>query len=112
MRKIETQMCDAIRNNENWSNANTTVSYDSVSGESEVRLHGNLIARVDDNTLVFYDGGRQSNTTKSRLNAILDQFGIDGERVYQHQFEWFVRLYSTETDSFNDVQFRNGMIMR
>ena len=70
MRKIETLMNVAISNNhEYWSKANTSV--ETIDGVSYVRLHGNLIAEVDDNGIKLYDGGWQSNTTKSRLNAIL-----------------------------------------
>ena len=51
MRKIETQMCAAIHNNQNWSNANTTVHFDPETGVSVVRLHGNKIAEVTDDTM-------------------------------------------------------------
>ena len=44
MRKIEKEMNAAIAAGTNWSKANTTVTMD---GEvAEVRLHGNLIAKV------------------------------------------------------------------
>ena len=44
MRKIEQQMNAAIAAGKNWSNSNTTVT---MEGEvAEVRLHGNLIAKV------------------------------------------------------------------
>ena len=64
MRKIETLMNAAIsENKEYWSTANTSV--ETIDGVSYVRLHGNLIAEVDDNGIKLYDGGWQSNTTKS-----------------------------------------------
>ena len=53
-------------------------------------LHGNKIAEVGDNFVRLFDGGWQSNTTKSRLNAILSEHGLPGERVFQRKFEWFV----------------------
>jgi hypothetical protein len=71
MRKIEQQMNDAITNNLNWQSANTAVTYDEQSGESKVYLHGNHIATVGEDFVQIFDGGWQSNTTKSRLNAIL-----------------------------------------
>ena len=42
----------------------------------EVYLHGNNIASLDTAThaLTIFDGGWQSNTTKSRLNALLTEF--------------------------------------
>ena len=69
MRKIERLMNAAISESKDWKNANTEVL--NVDGISYVYLHGNLIAEVDDNGIKLYDGGWQSNTTKSRLNAIL-----------------------------------------
>ena len=105
MRKIESQMNAAISEGKDWKNANTEVT--NIDGVSYVYLHGNLIAEVDDNGIKLYDGGWQSNTTKSRLNAILNEHGIAGEGVFQKNYEWFIRLYNgTE---FFVTEFRSGM---
>ena len=107
MRKIESQMCAAIHNNQDWSNANTRVIYSPIRNTSEVFLHNNLIAIVTDEALQIFDGGFQSVTTKSRLNAILSTHGVDGECVFQKNFEWFIRLWNgTE---FFTTEFRSGM---
>jgi hypothetical protein len=50
-----------------------------------VTLHGNKIAEVGDGFVTLFDGGWQSNTTKSRLNAILSVHGIKGEGVFQRK---------------------------
>lgn len=92
MRKIETQMNAAITNNVNWQSANTAVTFDAESGESKVFLHGNHIATVGENFVQIFDGGWQSNTTKSRLNAILSVHGIEGEGVFQKNFDWHFRM--------------------
>ena len=91
MRKIEQQMIAAVKNNINWSSANTTVHFNEETGESIVRLHGNKIAVVSDNDMTIFDGGYQSVTTKSRLNALCDAFCISGEKVFQKDFSWYVR---------------------
>ena len=110
MRKIETLMNVAISNNTDWKSANTEVIHtcDNVhSPVSHVYLHGNKIAEVSDNFIKLFDGGWQSNTTKSRLNAILTEHGIAGEGVFQKDFKWFIRLYNgTE---FFVTEFRSGM---
>ena len=93
MRKIETQMIAAIHNNQNWSNANTAVYFNEEENVSVVRLHGNKIAEIDDNSMTIFDGGYQSNTTKSRLNALCDEFCVAGEGVFQKNFQWYVRLF-------------------
>ena len=83
MRKIESQMCQAVQQNINWKNANTEVTIDKETNTSSVYLHGNLIATVTDNDMTIYDGGWQSVTTKSRLNALCTEFCVDGEGVFQ-----------------------------
>ena len=90
MRKIESQMNDAISNKVNWKNANTEVQY--INGVSYVYLHGNKIAEVGDNFIRLFDGGWQTTTTKSRLNAILSEHGLKNEGVYQKAYKWFLRL--------------------
>ena len=93
MRKIEKQMCAAVQSNKNWQSGNTSVHFDPESGVSVVRLHGNKIAEVDDTTMTIFDGGYQSNTTKSRLNALCTEFCIAGEGVFQKDFAWYVRKF-------------------
>lgn len=88
MRKIETEMNAAIASGKEWRKANTSVTFE---GEvAEVRLHGNLIAKIGEGFIELFDGGWQSTTTKSRLNAILSENGLPGERVFAKQFNWFV----------------------
>ena len=91
MRKIEQQMCAAIQADKNWSSGNTQVV--TNDGVSTVYLHGNKIAMVDDTTMTIFDGGWQSNTTKSRLNALCSEFCIAGEGVFQKDFLWYVRKF-------------------
>ena len=91
MRKIEALMNDAIANNKDWQLKNTSVSFNEETGESIVRLHGNKIAVIGDDFLQVFDGGWQSTTTKSRLNALIDRFcnGVtDG--VFQKNYQWFI----------------------
>ena len=94
MRKIERQMCDAVQGNRNWSSANTSVTIDLETKVSSVYLHGNLIATVSDNDMTIYDGGWQSTTTKSRINALCDAFCVSGEGVFQKDFQWYVRKFA------------------
>ena len=105
MRKIETQMNQALRSFSNWSSGNTTVT--STKEEMLVHLHGNHIATVNKATMTInlFDGGWQSNTTKSRLNAILFEFTYGDCFVSQKNFTWFLndRLFN------NPVPFFSGM---
>jgi len=113
MRKIETQMCAAVQNNQNWQSGNTAVYFDSETGVSIVRLHGNKIAEISDDTMTIFDGGFQSNTTKSRLNALCDEFCVAGEGVFQKDFAWYVRQFVGALNGksvFKTVDFTNGYV--
>ena len=91
MRKIESQMLAAIHSNKCWKSANTEV-FTNDNNASLVYLHGNHIATVTDNNVRIFDGGWQSNTTKSRLNVIINEFCnalTDG--VFQKDYQWFIR---------------------
>lgn len=96
MRKIEQQMNAAITAKKDWQSGNTVVTHsrgDVINGPvSHVFLHGNKIAEVGDTFIRLFDGGWQTTTTKSRLNAILQAHGDDGDCVFQKKFEWFVTL--------------------
>ena len=43
--------------------------------------------------MTIYDGGWQTNTTKSRINALCDAFCVAGEGVFQQNYQWFVRKF-------------------
>ena len=102
MRKIETQMIKAIENNLDWHSANTVVEY--INGISVVKLHGHKIAEIGDSFIRLFDGGYQTTTTKSRLNAILKGCG-NLEHVYQKNFNWFI------STKYGDVPFLSGMLL-
>ena len=89
MRKIETEMNAAIANGKEWKKANTEVTH-NADGVACVYLHGNKIAEIGEGWIQLFDGGWQTTTTKSRLNAILTANGLPGERVFAKQFDWFV----------------------
>ena len=91
MRKIETQMCQAVHSSKNWQSANTSVSFNEEDNLSVVRLHGNKIAEVGDDFVTVFDGGWQSNTTKSRLNALINEFcNAVTDGVFQKNYQWYV----------------------
>lgn len=105
MRKIERLMNNAITSGTDWKQDNTEVV--NIDGVSFVYLHGNKIAEVGDDFIRLYDGGYQSNTTKSRLNAILQVHGIGGESVFQKAYTWFLRSkWGTE---YTTIPFFSGM---
>jgi hypothetical protein len=106
MRKIEQQMNRAISNKVDWSSSNTRVEYNNSTNCSSIYLHGHQIASYDHNNqaVKLSSCGWQTVTTKSRLNAILDEVKY-GCRVFQKQFDWYL---STNNQT---VDFWDGMIL-
>ncbi|MGL5689744.1 MAG: hypothetical protein ACRDD8_02895 [Bacteroidales bacterium] len=107
MRQIEKDMLRAIKAKENFKKSNTSVYVMADGLSANVRLHGNLIATVfykDDkpNAIQIFDGGWQSNTTKSRLNALLDRINVG---VCQIHYRWFFKYTDGHTKGFE-----NGMV--
>ena len=82
-------MNKAMRHFLPFSSGNTTVVQNDV--DMDVFLHGNHIATLNKISmdLRIFDGGWQSVTTKSRLNALLDEFG-GGDRVIQKNWAWYL----------------------
>ena len=82
-------MNQAMRYFRPFSSSNTTVVQNDR--DMDVFLHGNHIATLCKISmdLRIFDGGWRSNTTKSRLNALLDEFG-GGDRVIQKDFVWYL----------------------
>ena len=89
-------MNSAIRYRKNFSSGNTSVrcfkNRNGITTDVDVYLHGNHIASVDTatNALTIKDGGWQSNTTKSRLNALLDEF-VPSMGIFQKDWCWYLR---------------------
>lgn len=101
MRKIEEQMNNAIKARRPFHCGNTIVK-EGVFGSLDVELHGNTIATIyTDNTIVLDSCGWRTNTTKSRLNAILHGLGLNG--ITQRNHEWFLIDPTTgESKKFHD----------
>tara|TARA_B100000902_G_C27129947_1_gene823087 strand:- start:567 stop:929 length:363 start_codon:yes stop_codon:yes gene_type:complete len=117
MRKIERQMIQAITNRQTWSNNNTRVVLWSGSPittdpnhnkeEMRVYLHGHHIASYNtkDMSLKVNNCGYATNTTKSRLNALIN-FVADPTKngIHQKNWEWYIRI-NGDTHSFPDNEW-------
>ena len=104
MRKIEKQMNFAISNKGNWKNSNTEVEFNENTNCSNVFLHGHMIATVDHGThaVKLSSCGWETVTTKSRLNAILQEVKT-GFSVFQKNFDWFLNGQGKTVDFFDGM---------
>jgi len=101
MRQIEKEMNMAIKSKTAWSKSNTCTTFDNTIENCFVYLHGNHIATYNYalKELSLYDGGWQSNTTKSRLNALLFEFAT-GFGVFQKNWEWYISDFQNNIKDF------------
>ena len=77
---------------------NTCTTFSMTIKNCFIYLHGNHIAtyNYDLKELSLYDGGWQSNTTKSRLNALCYELAT-GFSVFQKNWDWFVSDFQNKT---------------
>ena len=103
MRQIEKEMNMAIKSKTAWSKSNTCTTFDSTIENCFVYLHGNHIATYNyaDKELTLFDGGWQSVTTKSRLNALCNEFAT-GFGIFQKNWNWFISDFSGYAKEFAD----------
>ena len=94
----------AVSNKSNWCGSNTQVTYNESTNCSSVRLHGHLIATYshDLKAVKLSSCGYETVTTKSRLNALLEEVKW-GCKVFQKNFDWFVRFNGQTKDFFDGM---------
>ena len=94
-RKIERQMVQAIIDKrEHWTNSNTRVVYDKRINLSKVLLHDHIIGLYDHSnmSLGLNNCGYETNTTKSRLNALIGFVSDPTENgIFQKNWNWFIK---------------------
>jgi len=105
MRKIERQMLQAIVDDKpHWSKDNTRVETEKSNGKVYrhiIYLHGHRIAVFYPSTMNLHinNCGYETNTTKSRLNVLIDfVFGGVGNGIYQSNWNWFLVRDGKTTD--------------
>ena len=106
MRKIEREMIQAIIDRSHFSKANTKVQVHVPMGvdsraEMRVYLHDNHIATYANEGLYINHQGWKTNTTKSRLNALIKFVLGDLVSINQTDFKWYLnstKLIQTNPD--------------
>ena len=83
-----------------WSKDNTRV--ESTDGISSVYLHGHKIAEFEhrlNGKLWVNNCGYETNTTKSRLNVLIDfVLGGIGNGIFQKNWNWYLMKDHQVTD--------------
>ena len=78
-------------------------------------VYGNKIAEVGDDFLKLFDGDHQTKTTKSRLNAILGEFGYTcgtkRENVFQKTKSGSLTTLNAKSNQIEVVPFVSGVYL-
>ncbi len=92
MRQIAKDSINAFRNKRNFNRQNMSVAYSQDNNTSYMALHGNTIAIYKHSTgeLSITNAGWESNTTKERLNGIIDTMTVGVDRIYQKNWQWYL----------------------
>ena len=92
MRKITANAVSAFFTGVPFSSGNTVVTVSSSLQCTSMLLHGHTIAVHYPTTghTHISDAGWQTNTTKERLNGILEHVGVTGAcKIGQKDFAWY-----------------------
>lgn len=104
MRQITIESVEAFVNDFQLSKQNMTINIGTPLDTQVMKLHGNEIARIEGNLLTITDAGWQTNTTKERLNGILDYYGL--WFIKQEAWTWY------HYDGTNKLQFEGEQIFK
>lgn len=90
MRKITKETANAFYNMQTCKKSNVYVDF-GINWHMYYYLHNNLIGDYNpkEKTLTIMDAWRQTNTTKERLNWILDAFWINAW-IYQKNWQRYI----------------------
>jgi hypothetical protein len=105
MRKVSREVISAFLAGKSKKVGNT------YSNGNCLYLHGNQIASSINGAVRIFDGGWSSNTTKERLNALLqlmeyERYEMVADCVFQKNFQWFLQYNNGEKTAF-----QNGTIV-
>tara|TARA_R100001594_G_scaffold35638_1_gene65111 strand:- start:249 stop:593 length:345 start_codon:yes stop_codon:yes gene_type:complete len=113
MRKIEREMIQAIINRKSFKKANTSVSIEDTY--MSIKLHGNEIAKYyynkDNSPLYINHCGWKTNTTKSRLNALIKFVLNDLSFIFQKQGQWFMKQTDPATGMYDEYEIPNAWLL-
>jgi hypothetical protein len=82
MRKVTEKAITNFLAKKDFKLQNTRVEV--LNDSSFLYLHGNMIAKLNDDGLYIRNAGWFSNTTKERLNA------LPNVRIHQKNFRWYL----------------------
>jgi hypothetical protein len=88
MRTITNESVNAFINGRSFKKANMKVVINEVTKNVALYLHNNMIALLSGNELMINHQGWQTNTTKERLNGVLDAFNLP--RLSQKKGVWYI----------------------
>ena len=95
MRKITTQAVEAFKNGVEFASGNTSVI---VEGKNvKLTLWGHIVAKRDSKRVWVSHCGYDTNTTKERLNGVINEFGNPYEDgIYVRKGVMYIKIDGVE----------------
>ena len=118
MRKIEDKLCEIVQEclrgkfTKSFGKSLTRrdrVEYNHERSQVAVLLWNSAIVRLNtkEKSMIVQSCGYESNTTKSRLNAFIQQFDSQVGGIYQKNWTWYQWTREPLTETDKSVEF-NG----
>lgn len=98
MRKITSQSVNAFVQNRSFSSSNTVVSVNEQT--TALILHGHVIAMKNraNGVVSISNKGYTTNTTKERLNGLIEELCGYENKIYQRNYEWYWDIDGVKTE--------------
>ena len=102
MKKITERASSAFKEGRKFYSGNTCVEINRESGERFLRLHGNLIAKYENDEFSISLAGWPTVTTRERLNGLLSTLESP-KRIYQRKHEQFIGSWVDKYKTSKDM---------
>jgi hypothetical protein len=92
--KIESQMLEAIKELKDWRRQNTRVEiidFPGVEKRANVYLYSKCVCKLTEDEIEINHRGFMTSTTKSRLNALLNEFN-GSVQIVQIKGVWYLKM--------------------
>lgn len=91
MKNITQESVNAFMNAEKFNKSNMQVEV--LPNVTVLKYHGNAIAyKYNDpkKTIAITNCGWETNTTKERLNGVIEMSGLNIAKIYQKNWQWYL----------------------
>jgi len=88
----------------------TSIRFEEETDDTVIRYHSTDVVRFNADRIILDSGGKQTITTKLRMNQAANQFGLGFQvfQVFQVRRKWFVSVGEVILDFVNGMEIKRG----